>query len=260
MDTKEMVLETTDIAESKARLTELKANAMELAEEFNEFFQGGKTDEFLATEKKLKEVVDSYNEIAQKIFFEECKATENPLIHAITVLEFDAIHASDKSEKDSKFKVKTITDKKKIVDLLRLEKHCGVIGADPTWRQKLNELYCVFVIKGCSDIGKDPIEFHGSENMRKLVKVFDLKKDGVTGKQLVKYMQPVIDAMIGEGHKVLTHDRNWVDGDIVSVKKGKKLTKNIIKNKPFISLIAQVCHHLVTGIPYDMVGSVKEFD
>lgn len=252
--------DTAPIEEEKdPKLDEYKTEAIALAQEYNDFFQNGQVTEFLKTEEKLKEVIDSYNELSQTNFFNACKATENPIVHAVTVLEYDIIGTSDTTDKDSKLKVKSIADRKKVVDLLKLEKHCGVIGADPNWRQKANELYCVCVIKGCSDVGKDPIELHGSENMRRLVKVFNLKKDGVTGKQLIKYTQPVVDAMLGEGYKVLTHDKNWISGDITKTSRKDALTKEVFKSNAYMGIVAQMCHHLVTGKPYNVIGKIKEF-
>lgn len=257
LETEDAELEIT-VAE---QLVTLKAEGEILADEYNDAESNGDVTGAIEIGEKLFKVVKKYNAVSEKGFYKECAAAEIPLVRAIEIFRYKTLSVMDKKDENNPRGIRSLSERNNVFDLLKLDENVkGNIGATPDWRQKLNELYCVMAIKVYSESEVNVLEKHNSENMRRLVALFDLKKDGVTGKQQDKYMQVALDAMIGEGYKIKNPDRNFLANNVSEYKGKVDCESDFIRPKKVIELVLNVCRHFVADVPYSVNGKIKEFD
>lgn len=238
------------MAESKKTKAELRETAEALCREYNDNIQNGNFQETTRLNDEIEQAVNEYTSIAKEECFEALKATENPMLEAVKQLTFPTIRARDTKQGDEKIPVRVIEDIERPIDLLKLHKATeGGIGADKNWAYKVEKLNFLLTAQKAKDLGIDPKEVNDSFAMADISKEIDMGKNPTSKTNLLKTLNVVIQAMIGEEYKAVSHDVNFLMS-VFSRKNRAALTVSCANHKYMRQYCAEICHRIVMGETY----------
>ena len=243
--------------ENTAKLATLRSEAEALVKEYNEAIQTGKFEEASKVDAKLTEKVNEYTATVRDMCFEDCKNTANPMLTAVTTLSYVTIGTKDEQKGDDKVPVRSIVDKERPIDLLKLDKYCGGIGADKNWLHIAQKMNLLLTAQKATDLGLDPKAVHDSYAMSEIAREFDMGKNPTSKTNLLRTLQTVITAMLGEGYKATSHDVNFLLS-VYSKKNRKALTVTCANHRYFRNYMAEICHRIVTGKAYELDYKTKK--
>lgn len=231
--------------ENMAKLDELRSEAETLCKEYNEAVQNQQFEEAFKKGSALVEKINEHTSVARTICFEECKASPNPMIAAVTKLHFSTIAIKDSKTDDNKTPVRSIVDKERPVDLFKLHKYCSGIGADKYWLDIATKMNFLLTAQKCVDLGIDPKSVSDSYSMSEIARNFDMGKNPTSKTNLLKTLQAVVTAMLGNGYKATSHDVNYLLS-VYAPKSHKALTVTCARHHHFRIYLAEICHRIVT--------------
>ena len=78
------------------------------------------------------------------------------MLAAVTTLSYVTIGVKDEQKGDDKVPVRTIVDKERQIDLFKLHKFCGTIGADENWLHAAQKMNLLLTAQKAKDLGLDP--------------------------------------------------------------------------------------------------------
>lgn len=241
--------------ENTKKLVELRAGAESMVSSYNEAMQTSKLDEANKIDAELTEVINEYTSIVRTMCFEDCRDSEDPMLTAVKTLSFVTIAVKDEKKEDEKIPVRSIIDREKQIDLYKLHKFVdGGIGADKNWVYQAEKLNFLFTVQRATDLGVPAErlkEINDSYAMSTIAKEFDMGKNPVSKTNILKTMQSLVTAMLGEGYKATSHDVNFILS-VYARKNRKALTVSCANHKYFRNYMAEVCHRIVTGKTYDV--------
>ena len=243
--------------ENTAKLATLRSEAEALVKEYNEAIQTGKFEEASKVDAKLTEKVNEYTATVRDMCFEDCKNTANPMLTAVTTLSYVTIGTKDEQKGDDKVPVRSIVDKERPIDLFKLDKYCGGIGADKNWLHIAQKMNLLLTAQKATDLGLDPKAVHDSYAMSEIAREFDMGKNPASKTNLLRTLQTVITAMLGEGYKATSHDVNFLLS-VYSKKNRKALTVTCANHRYFRNYMAEICHRIVTGKAYELDYKTKK--
>ena len=243
--------------ENTAKLATLRSEAEALVKEYNEAIQTGKFEEASKVDAKLTEKVNEYTATVRDMCFEDCKNTANPMLTAVTTLSYVTIGTKDEQKGDDKVPVRSIVDKERPIDLFKLDKYCGGIGADKNWLHIAQKMNLLLTAQKATDLGLDPKAVHDSYAMSEIAREFDMGKNPTSKTNLLRTLQTVITAMLGEAYKATSHDVNFLLS-VYSKKNRKALTVTCANHRYFRNYMAEICHRIVTGKAYELDYKTKK--
>lgn len=236
--------------EATAKKAELREKAEELVKSYNDAIQSGNYEGAYKANEEIEQTVNEYTSIVRDECFEDCKAAENPMLEAITRLSFVTIGTKDSKKGDEKIPVREIVEKERAIDLLKLHKAVdGGIGADKNWAHIAEKMNFLLTAQKAVDLGINPKEVNDSYAMSEIAKQIDMGKTPTSKTNLLKTLQTVITAMLGEEVKATSHDVNYLMS-VYSRKNRKALTVTCANHKYFRGYLAEICNHIVTGNSY----------
>jgi hypothetical protein len=245
--------------ERAVKLAELSETANGLVKSYNEAMQENKITEAASLDKTLTQTVNEYTSMVREMCFEECKATEDPMLAAVTMLQFATIRIKDEKPEGTLIAVRSIEETEKQIPLLKLQKYCGSIGASPNWAHIAQKMNMLLTAQKAVDLGIDPKRVNDSFSMSEIARGIDMGKTPTSNTNLLKTLQTGIDAMLGEGKfKVTSHDVNYLVS-VFSRKSNKAaLTVQCSNHARFVGYMADVCHRCVTGKSYELAYQQKK--
>ena len=235
--------------ENIVKLAELRAEAEKHVSSFNDATQKGKYEDAMKADTATTEAINEYTAIVREMCFEECKNSDDPMLTAIKTLSYLSIGIKDEKKGDEKVPVRSVIDKERQIDLLKLHKYCGKIGADENWSHIAMKMNFLLTAQKCADLGIDPKGVNDSYAMSEIARDFDMGKNPTSKTNLLKTLQTVVTAMLGDGYKATSHDVNYLMS-VYSKKNRKALTVTCANHRFFRSYIAEACHRIVTGKSY----------
>lgn len=237
--------------EAVKKLTGLRTEVEGLVSSYNEAYQAGKFEEAMKLSKAIEEKVNEYTSVARDDTFEACKNSADPMLTAVTMLSFVTIGTKDEQKGDDAIPVRIVVDKERQIDLFKLYKYCGKkgIGADPKWLYMAEQLNMLLTAQKAQDLGLDPKVVNNSFAMSNIAREIDLGKSPTSKTNILKTLQSIITAMLGEGYKATSHDVNFLMSTY-SKKNRKALTVTTSNHKTLRGLLAEICHRIVTGKQY----------
>lgn len=237
--------------EAVKKLTGLRTEVESLVASYNEAYQAGKFEESLKLSKAIEEKVNEYTSVARDDTFEACKNSADPMLTAVTMLSFVTIGTKDEQKGDDAIPVRIVVDKERQIDLFKLYKYCGEkgIGADPKWLYMAEQLNMLLTAQKAQDLGLDPKVVNDSFAMSNIAREIDLGKSPTSKTNILKTLQGIITAMLGEGYKATSHDVNFLMSTY-SKKNRKALTVTTANHKTLRGLLAEICHRIVTDKQY----------
>lgn len=250
---------------------EIREKAEALITEYNEAVQNGnfaptievpKTDasgnptddkETVLLREVIEQLVNEHTAIAREECFAALKATADPMLEAVKQLTFSTIRIVDKKvgEDKQKIPVSSIEDSEKAIDLLKLHKYVGGdgIGKDKNWAYKVEKLNFLMTAQKAVDLGINPKEVHNSYAMSDISKQIDLGKTPTSKTNILKTVQAIVTAMVGEEYKATSHDVNFLMS-VYSRKNRAALTVTCANHKYMRQYMAEICHRIVLDKSY----------
>ena len=242
--------------EGMAKLAELKSSVEEQVKVFNDAVQNGRFEESTKADKAMADTINEYTATVRDMCFEECKATDDPMLAAVKTLSYVTIGVKDEQKGDDKVPVRVIVDKERQIDLLKLDKFCGGIGADPNWMHVAQKMNFLLTAQKAKDLGLDPAKVNDSYAMSEIARQFEMGKNPTSKTNMLRTLQMVVTAMLGEGYKATSHDVNFLLS-VYSRKNRKALVVSCANHRNFRAYIAEVCHRIVTGKEYELEYKTK---
>ena len=237
---------------------ELRAKAEEMVLLYNEKIQSGVFEDAIKINDEMEEIVNKYTNIARKECFDDLASKEDPMLEAVKQLTYPTIRIKDTKEGESKIPVRIIEDVEKPIDLLKLHKHVGGngIGADPKWNNYIEKFNLLMTAQKAVDLGLDPKVVHDSYSMAEISKAIELGKTPTSKTNILKTLNTVIAAMIGEEYKAKSHDVNFLLS-VYSKKNRKALTVTCANHRYMRQYLAEVCHRIVLNKSYELEYKTK---
>ena len=237
--------------ENAAKLAELRVQAESLATSYNEAMQNSRFDDVGKIDGAITETINEYTAVVRDMCFEDCKATDDPMLTAVRTLSFITIGVKDEKSGEDMIPVRVIVEKERQIDLLKLHKYCGSIGANESWPHIAMKMNFLLTAQKCADLGIDPKSVNDSYAMSEIARDFDMGKTPTSKTNLLRTLQIVIEAMLGEEYKATSHDVNYLLS-VYSRKNRKALTVTCANHRFFRNYMAEVCHRIVTGKSYEV--------
>lgn len=239
-------------AEKENKLQEIKASVEEKVKAYNEAMQDAKFDEASKLDTEMTETVNEYTSIVRDMCFEDCAAAENPMIAAVTALSFMTIGVKDNKKGDEKIPVREVIERERQIDLYKLHKYVdGGIGENKDWVHMIEKFNLLMTCQKAKDLGIDPTAINDSYAMSEIAKGYDLGKNPASKTNLLKTLTTIVQAMIGEEYKPVSHDVNFLLS-VYSRKSRKALTVSCANHKYMRNYIMEICHRIVTGKVYEV--------
>lgn len=236
----------------KMSKSELRAKAESLVKEYNEAIQNGDFTKSAELNTKIEQIVNEYTSVARAECFAELKATEDPMISAIKRLTFASIRAKDTKVGEEKIPVREIEDVDKYIDLLKLHKEvAGGIGKEKNWYLMVEKFNMLMTAQKCIDLGIDPKGVNDSYAMSEIAKAIDLGKTPCSKTNILKTLQSIVTAMVGEEYKATSHDVNFLMS-VYSRKNRKALTVSCANHKYMRQYLMEICHRIIEGKKYEV--------
>lgn len=235
--------------ENIVKMNELRDKVDELTKEYNEAVMDGNVAKTIQLNEDTEKAVNEYTSIVRDMCFAECKATPDPMLTAVTMLHFKTIGVKDEKNDGEKFPTRKVIDKERVINLKALDTYCGGIGADKNWMHICQKMNFLLTAQKAVDLGIDPKSVNDSYAMSEIARGFDMGKNPTSKTNLLKTLQTVISAMLGEGYKATSHDVNFLMS-VYSKKNRKALTVTCANHRNFQNYLAEVCHRIVTGKSY----------
>lgn len=239
-------------AEKENKLQEIKASVEEKVKAYNEAMQDAKFDEASKLDTEMTEEVNEYTAIVRDMCFEDCAAAEDPMIAAVTALSFMTIGVKDNKKGDEKIPVREVIERERQIDLYKLHKYVsGGIGQNKDWVHMIEKFNLLMTCQKAKDLGIDPTAINDSYAMSEIAKGYDLGKNPASKTNLLKTLTTIVQAMVGEEYKPVSHDVNFLLS-VYSRKSRKALTVSCANHKYMRNYIMEICHRIVTGKVYEV--------
>lgn len=107
--------------ENTAKLAQLRSEAEALIKDYNEAIQNGKYEDATKADNAATEKINEYTATVRDMCFEDCKNSDDPMLTAVKTLSFVTIGVKDEKKGDDKVPVRSIVDKERQIDLLKLD-------------------------------------------------------------------------------------------------------------------------------------------
>lgn len=239
-------------AEKEARLATIKEDVAKKVEAYNEAMLDSKLEDAIKINEETAELVNEYTGIARGLCFEDCEATDDPMLEAVKRLTFTTIAVKDAKENDENIATRRLIDKEMQIDILKLHnKVKGGIGHNKQWNFMIEHFNLLMTIQVAKNLNIDPKDINDSYDMHETSRQMDLGKNPVSKRNLLKTLTGIVQAMIGEEYKPLSHDVNYLL--LVYGKKSRKaLTVTCANHKYLRGYIMEICHRIVTGKAYSV--------
>ena len=188
--------------ENTAKLAQLRSETEALVKDYNDAIQNGKFEDASKADKAMTEKINEYTATVRDMCFEDCKNTDNPMLTAVTTLSFVTIGVKDEQKGDDKVPVRAIVDKERQIDLLKLHKYCGSIGANENWSSIAQKMNFLLTAQKAVDLGIDPKAVNDSYEDY-WFKVVGDTKDELTKKYMEMCMVSVTEVVYSNKEQVL---------------------------------------------------------
>ena len=242
--------------ENVAKLAQLKSEVGEIVKTYNDAIQNGRFEESTKADTAMTEKINEYTATVRDMCFEDCKATDDPMLAAVRTLSYVTIGVKDEKKGDDKVPVRTVVDKERAIDLLKLDKYCGGIGHDKEWMHVAQKMNFLLTCQKARDLGLDPQKVNDSYAMSEIARQFEMGKNPTSKTNMLRTLQMVVTAMLGEGYKATSHDVNFLLS-VYSKKNRKALTISCANHRNFRGYVMEVCHRIVTGKSYELEYKTK---
>lgn len=232
-------------------LEQLSADQLVQIQKYNEAMLCGKLEDARKAETALETIEKDYSKQKAKEVFDALKSGETPFLNAIRKHDYPVIAHRDVKDKDTKLSTRIDTEKTRQIDLLRFEEYAKeAYAADPKWAyilQRFNQLMCMRCAK---ELGLS-VSVCDSYFVAEKAKEIKLGKTPLSNPEVIKALQAVVNAIIGETYVVTEADMYYIL--FTFTKKGKAALSIASANHTAMrNLIGDMLHRIVTEKAYGL--------
>ena len=244
---------------------ELKSNLDTLVKQWNEYTLDGDSIAAGKLSSKIDNLVKELQSAYEVTEFVKCRDSEDPMVTAVNDLTYATCRLQTKLDKETGITTMKIVDDAKFIKLQKLDEFCGGIGADTKWKYLAAKLHYALMVRTAKDIGvsvERTKQLHDCYAMEEIIRQTELPgKDPTSNKSLVKTIQTIVDAMLGEGClningdavKITSHDVQYMLHQYCTAdRKSKKL--KIVARADFYGILLKVCNTRINAEHYDLTG------
>lgn len=237
-------------SEISTKKEELRNYVEEQVKVYNDAVHGGNYGAAHKVDEEIQKSINEYTAIAQSECFDECAAAENPMLEAVKKLSFTIIGVRDTKKGADKIPVREFVERERLIDLLKLHKKVdGGIGEDKNWPYIAEKLNFLLTAQKAVDLEINPKEIHDSYAMSSIARQIDMGKSPTSKTNILKTLQTVITAMLGESATATQKDVNFLMS-VYSRKNRKALTVTCANHKFFRGYLSEICHRIITDASY----------
>lgn len=247
------------------RLTNLRENALKNVDEYTKAIHNNDFRSMNDLDLKLKDIEKEYIREKSKAVYEECLASDNPVLEAISRLTYKVIAHKDVKENGVLIERQLIVDKEREIDLLDLCKYSiqskNAKQLDTKWEYPVMSLNQMFCLRSAQALGFTPDEVKRIETtyfMSQLAERVKVGETPVSNTQLCKALQKVIDGILflDDGKGKNTYKANSRDIEYILMcytKQGKKaLSVQVAKHDFMRRLVTKIIYRIVTNGKYSL--------
>lgn len=149
--------------------------------------------------------------------------------------------------------MRSVIEKERQIDLLKLHKYCDGIGEDHNWLYMVEKFNMLLTAQKAVDLGIDPKAINDSYAMSEIARGFDMGKNPASKTNILKTLRTIITAMLGEefASKATSHDVNFLMS-VYSRKSRKALTVTCANHKYMRGYVMEICHRILTDKAYEV--------
>lgn len=229
-------------------LEEIKAIADDL---LNKAENAENVGDKIAIEKDLDDVLAEYAKISKAACYKAAKESGDPMRFAILEFYYPIIRIKETKDSETKAVTRSIIVAPKPIDLGDLHKKLEGIGKNPHWIY-MAEQFNFHLSKRAADRMNVTINTDAFY-MNEIAKQIDLGKNPCSNTQLLKTLNTVVQAMIGEEYHALSHDVNYLVDCYVNDSKKSKTAVTAANHKTLRNYLKKVCYRILTnGKGYDV--------
>ena len=237
------------------KLEELRAKAEELLEKAD---SAETIEQARKLNVELDETVNEYTAESKKICYAKCEESGNPMKTAIEEFFFPSIRVKVTEDKETGAILRSIQDCVKPIDLGNLHKKLGGIGADKKWIYVVEKLNYLLTVRAAQRVGATIKS--DAYVMDEISKAIDMGKNPLSNTNILKTLQVVITAMLGEEYKATSHDVNYLIDVYANDNKKSKTSITAANHATLRGYLKKVCYRILTnGKGYDVeTREIKE--
>lgn len=231
-----------------ATLAEIRAKAQALLEKADNAETVEERDKL---DEELDNVVNEYTAESKKACYDECRNSDNPMHTAILKFEYPSIKVKVNKDKDTGIVTRSIEDTTKPIELGDLHKKLGGVGVDTKWLAMAETINFHMAVRASQRL--NTTINCDADIIKKIHADIDLGKNPVSNTNLLKTLDAIIKAMLGDEYKAVSHDVNYLCDVYVNDNKRSKTGVSVADHKTFRRYLKKVCYRVLTnGKGYDV--------
>lgn len=237
-----MEIKTTNLEEIKA-----------IAEDLLEKFEAAETKKDRTKyEEDLAYAVNYYTATSKAKCYSKARDAEDPMKWAILEFYYPTIRVKETKDKETNSIVREIVSAKRRIDLRELHKKIGGIGADKCWYlfiQRFNAELTSFAIKELNSKKVDMSKMKMDDGANDI----NLGKNPCSNTQLLKSIQTIVTAMLGEEYKAKSYDARYLNAVYITDNRGSANGVKAMTHKGLTEVLTKICYRILTdGEGYDV--------
>lgn len=238
------------------KLDELKKSAEEKAIAYNDAMGEEKVADALKVQSEIDNIIGEYTGTSKQICFEDCRNSGDPMMTAVKRLTFTTIRAVYKAPEGELIEKCSIENVEKPISLEALHKYCDGIGNDKKWIYYAQKLNFLLTVQKAKDLGIDPKSINDSYAVAEIARDLDMGKTPTSKTNMLRTLQTVVTAMVGEEFKATSHDVNFLLSVWAKKSNKKALTVQAARHRSMYGFLMEICHRIVLSKAYEI--EVKE--
>lgn len=207
-------------------------------------------------EADLDTAISAYKSTSKAQVYNAAKESGNPMHYAVNAFFYPTIRVKEEKTETGGV-IRKIDDALTGIDLGDLHKNLGGIGADKKWIYLAEKLNFYLTYRAAKDVGHDALmkllDNTDCFTMDKISHEVDLGKNPVSNTNMLKTLQTVITAMLGDGYRASSYDVKYLDRVYVNDDKRSKTSVRAANHKALRNYLKKVCWQILNGRPgYDV--------
>lgn len=215
-----------------------------------------------AANKNLDAIIAQYNKVSKDKCYLACRNAEKPLAYAILQFYYEGIRIKEEKEKDTDVVIRSIERTRRPIDISNLwkwmkdhEKSCGV---DRSWYHYAEKFNYLMTVRAAERLGRPAlkglfIKYAEDYRMGQIAKDFDMGKTPCSNTNILRTLQKLVTAMLGNEWKATSRDVNLLCDLYVKDNPRNPTGVKLPNHGNFRALLKKVCYRILTkGEGYDV--------
>lgn len=232
-------------------LNDIVSEANAEIRKYNEAMLASKIDAMTAADKALGELEQEYAKAKAIFVYEGLKAGTAPMLDAIRRHDYGVIGHKDEKDSETGAVTRVESEKSRQINLAKFEAWAKESYAvDSKWvhiLQRFNQLLCM---RAAKELGLN-VKVCDSYFVSEKAKEIELGATPLSNSSILKALQNVINAIVGDAYKATSHDVAYLL--MTYTKKGKTALSVATSNHTTMQLlVGDILHRIVTAKGYSL--------